>query len=647
MKQLIVKYVLLILSGLLNLGIQAQTTETFTNPGADTWTVPAGVFQITVEAWGAGGSGAEGAGNVAGGGGGGGAYANKINIAVTPGAIFNLYVGAGGVFGSSNGEDSWFNISSYLKAAGGTNGSKGIHPSAPNGVGGSGGTSGNSIGDNINSGGNGANGSYSPGSGYGGGGGSSGGTGANGNSAIDRIGATAPAGGGNGGDGGSIGGSGSYSPEVGEAPGGGGGGSRNGNDQGAGANGMIAITYEVSETDLTIEKVITDVQPIYYYGDNVEFTITIENLGPDDATGVEVTDLLPDGLTFVSAAPSVGSYNDGTGVWTIGDLDDGVIETLVINATIETTGPYENCASITHLDQADPVSSNDESCDEVFPEPEADLDISKEIGEDPPYYHGDIISFIITVENLGPDDATGVEVDDLLPDGFAYVNHTETHGSYDHTAGSWDIGDLADGETATLVIDVEILGTGEYENCASIESLDQYDPEGDNDESCEEIDPLPPPQGQADLSVTKTIDPPDGPYYFGDFVDFIVTVENLGPDNATGVILTEQLPGGFQYISHVESKGSYDEATGDWLIGSLNFGETATLTITVEILSSGDCCNIVAVEGDQVDEFLENNEDMVAIQPELPPSVPLSNWALLIGIGLIIAIMVIRFRHIL
>ena len=39
------------------------------------------------------------------------------------------------------------------------------------------------------------------------------------------------------------------------------------------------------------------------------FTVTLTNNGPDTATGVQVTDLLPAGLSFVSATPSQGSYD--------------------------------------------------------------------------------------------------------------------------------------------------------------------------------------------------------------------------------------------------------------------------------------------------------------------------------------------------
>ena len=44
-------------------------------------------------------------------------------------------------------------------------------------------------------------------------------------------------------------------------------------------------------------------------GDTITFTVTLTNNGPNAATSVQVTDLLPAGLTFVSATPSQGTYD--------------------------------------------------------------------------------------------------------------------------------------------------------------------------------------------------------------------------------------------------------------------------------------------------------------------------------------------------
>ena len=58
-------------------------------------------------------------------------------------------------------------------------------------------------------------------------------------------------------------------------------------------------------------------------GDTITYTVTLIDDGPDAATGVTVTDLLPAGLTFVSATPSQGTYDPATGLWTVGTVNAG------------------------------------------------------------------------------------------------------------------------------------------------------------------------------------------------------------------------------------------------------------------------------------------------------------------------------------
>ena len=84
-------------------------------------------------------------------------------------------------------------------------------------------------------------------------------------------------------------------------------------------------------------------------------------------TGVAVTDLLPAGLVFVSAAPSQGSYVSGTGLWTVGSVPGGGSATLSIVATVNALSPVTNTASITSFDQVDPNPANNTSSATVSP----------------------------------------------------------------------------------------------------------------------------------------------------------------------------------------------------------------------------------------------------------------------------------------
>ncbi|WP_296807963.1 DUF11 domain-containing protein [uncultured Methanobrevibacter sp.] len=86
-------------------------------------------------------------------------------------------------------------------------------------------------------------------------------------------------------------------------------------------------------------------------------------------------------------------------------------------------------------------------------------------------YLGDLVTWIITVQNFGPDISKNTQVRDELPDGLEYVSHTLTVGSFNPETGIWDIGDLdvKDGEVA-LYITCKAISVGEKINKAWLTS---------------------------------------------------------------------------------------------------------------------------------------------------------------------------------
>lgn len=117
-----------------------------------------------------------------------------------------------------------------------------------------------------------------------------------------------------------------------------------------------SVTVNVGQpADLKLTQSLNNYEP--NVGDNVIFTINIENLGPNTASGTRVTDQLPAGFSYVSSSASVGSYNSGTGLWTVGSFANGATATLQITAQRQATGPYANTATVVH-NGTDSVSSN-------------------------------------------------------------------------------------------------------------------------------------------------------------------------------------------------------------------------------------------------------------------------------------------------
>ena len=206
-------------------------TQTFSTPGATTFTVPAGVTSITVQVWGGGGRGGSRTTAGEGGGAGGGGFSKKT-FSVNPGDIYNLSVGGGSTTGTSPGGDSWFVNNTTLLARGGNSVADNATAGATGGAVG--------IGDVTYSGGNG----FSAASMATGGGGSSAGTASNGTNATSASGAVAPAGGGNGGNGATS----NNNPGIaGSFPGGGGGGADKAGSAnqvgGNGGNGQVTVSW--------------------------------------------------------------------------------------------------------------------------------------------------------------------------------------------------------------------------------------------------------------------------------------------------------------------------------------------------------------------------------------------------------------------
>ena len=113
------------------------------------------------------------------------------------------------------------------------------------------------------------------------------------------------------------------------------------------------------EADLAITKSVSDATPDV--GGTISFTVTLTNNGPSNATGVQVQDQLPTGLSVVSAIPSEGTYDASTGQWNVGAVNPGSPATLVIVARADSAGSLTNTAMITHADQLDQTLGNNVS----------------------------------------------------------------------------------------------------------------------------------------------------------------------------------------------------------------------------------------------------------------------------------------------
>ena len=168
------------------------------------------------------------------------------------------------------------------------------------------------------------------------------------------------------------------------------------------------------KADLVLKKVASDATPNVV--DEIAFTIVVTNAGPSAATGVEVSDQLPSGYTYVDSLASVGNYTTTTGLWTIGDLAVNDIATLLITVTVNIDGDYTNTATVSG-NEDDPDPSND--TDTVTPTPSAVIDLVAtkhdvlvdDVDGNGFAGPGETLSYTVIISNVGWSPATGLVFD--------------------------------------------------------------------------------------------------------------------------------------------------------------------------------------------------------------------------------------------
>jgi uncharacterized repeat protein (TIGR01451 family) len=88
----------------------------------------------------------------------------------------------------------------------------------------------------------------------------------------------------------------------------------------------------VQSAEIGIVKTVDNANPTT--GSVIHYTLAVSATGPSESLGVVAHDILPVGVSFVSATSTEGSYASSTGVWTIGTIAAGQTKTLVITATV-------------------------------------------------------------------------------------------------------------------------------------------------------------------------------------------------------------------------------------------------------------------------------------------------------------------------
>ena len=130
------------------------------------------------------------------------------------------------------------------------------------------------------------------------------------------------------------------------------------------------------QADLSLTKTVSDTNP--GTDDEVQYTLTAHNAGPNDATGVTIHDSLPAGLNFLDASPGCDNQN-GAVICDIGTLAAGDSASVTIDArtTAAISGTVVGNLATVSGNELDPTPANNQTAATITVRPLVDLELTK------------------------------------------------------------------------------------------------------------------------------------------------------------------------------------------------------------------------------------------------------------------------------
>jgi uncharacterized repeat protein (TIGR01451 family) len=204
-------------------------------------------------------------------------------------------------------------------------------------------------------------------------------------------------------------------------------------------------------------------------GNNITYTIVVDNNGPSDAVNLSLSDAVPTGTTFVSVTTPAGwTRTDavpvggtGTITFTAASLAAGGQSTFtfVVNANLGLTDGtiITNTVNVSST-TADPNAGNNSDFVNTTVQNNADLAISKSVSPTGPNGAGASVTYTIDVINNGPSPANMVTFTDTVPAGLVVNMQNDPAGWNCNSVvgGSGTItctkSSMASGETAQLTV---------------------------------------------------------------------------------------------------------------------------------------------------------------------------------------------------
>jgi len=347
-------------------------------------------------------------------------------------------------------------------------------------------------------------------------------------------------------------------------------------------NNAVTVATLVSPITADLAISVVDSPDPVLVGGFLTYTLSVANNGPSTATGVFATNILPPSVSFVSAVLSQGSFanTSGTIICNFGTLASGSSATATLTVVPNTSGIITNTARVinTNTNQVDPISGNNSTIVTTTVSPSADLAVT--IVDSPNHVLvRSNFTYLVTVANHGPSDATGVVLNDTLPGNIIIVTNFVSQGAVSFANGvmTCNFGTLASGATATLTVVATAPNTAATLVSTATVSANQIDPNSANNSfTVRTIVSLPVviivPAGamltSENIVTNGAIDP-------GETVTIKFGLQNSGNIPTTNLVATLLTTGG---VSSPSGPQSYGVLLPGGFPASTNFTFTATGT---------------------------------------------------------------------
>jgi uncharacterized repeat protein (TIGR01451 family) len=356
--------------------------------------------------------------------------------------------------------------------------------------------------------------------------------------------------------------------------------------------GQPAAAWIPPQADLSITK--TGSPDPVAPGAILTYLIQVANAGPDAALAVTVSDLIPSGTTFASLAspaawtcltPIVGG--SGAISCTISTLGIGATAsfTLVVRVTAGDGATITNTATVGSA-TTDLNPGNNSATATTKVKKQADLAVTKADTPDPVVAGADL-TYDITLNNLGPNDAVNASLTDATPANTTFRSFAQTSGP------AFSCSAPAVGGTGTISCTISTFGAGATATFRLVVRVSASTPDGTTlsntaTASSDTFDPCPGNNSatattgviaRADLSVTKSGAP--DPVNAGGNITYTINVASAGPSDAQSVSLSDATPANTTFVSITQTAGPSFSCTGPAL------GGTGTVTCTIATFAAG------------------------------------------------------------